>query len=608
MSDQQSRHIGSLGRHSVAFRLWFAVATVVIALVAVIGFAGWRSNSVQQQANARIAAMDAKLDASKRWAALTTTAVIKIQAGAVSSDPAVDALFKEDIAATIREVNEVHKSIEGMDLSAKDKELMAAVAAARKNVLELLAKIRALKASDPSAVQAEMTQRFNPGAAAYLKSLADFAAEQERARSDLLVDLAARRQATVVYSAIFIAVIVLGLVAGAVYLVRSIQRPLQQAIAAAEQVASGDLSSRVASTQKDEFGQLLLAIDRMVLQLRKVVGEVRQGVDSVATASSQIATGNQDLSARTEQTASSLQQTASSMEELTSTVGQSADTARQANQLAASAAEAATRGGQVVEQVITNMEQITDSSRRIADIIGVIDGIAFQTNILALNAAVEAARAGEQGRGFAVVAGEVRSLAQRSADAAKEIKSLIGVSVDRVESGAKLVEQTGAAMSDIVSSVQRVTDLIGEIASAAGEQRDGIAQVNLAVTNLDQMTQQNAALVEESAAAAQSLREQARKLTEVVSVFRLESGYAAPATQAASAPAPAARPVATAASRVSTKPQARAASVASTPRAAPAKPAASSGGAPAPTPASGTAAGRGAQAASKPADDEWETF
>jgi methyl-accepting chemotaxis protein len=601
MSDQQPHHIGSLGRHSVAFRLWFAVATVVIALIAVIGFAGWRSNAVQQQANERIAAMDAKLDAAKRWAAMTTTAVIKIQAGAASSDPAVDAMYKDDIAATIREVNEVHKSIEAMDLSSKDKELMAAVAAARKSVLEMLAKIRALKASDPSAVQAEMTQRFNPGAAVYLKSLADFAAEQERARQDLLIDLASRRQATVVYSAIFIAVIVVGLVAGAVLLVRSIQRPLQQAIAAAEQVASGDLSTRIASTQKDEFGQLLMAIDRMVLQLRQVVGEVRQGVDSVATASSQIATGNHDLSARTEQTASSLQQTASSMEELTSTVGQSADTARQANQLAASAAEAATRGGQVVEQVITNMDQITESSRRIADIIGVIDGIAFQTNILALNAAVEAARAGEQGRGFAVVAGEVRSLAQRSADAAKEIKSLIGVSVDRVESGAKLVEQTGAAMRDIVSSVQRVTDLIGEIASAAGEQRDGIAQVNLAVSNLDQMTQQNAALVEESAAAAQSLREQAGRLTEVVSVFRLESGYAAPAPQMSGSST-----AATSKSGAPSKPQAKPKPAGPRTKTAAPRPAAPSGVA---APAkSGAAAGPSPAPASKPSDDEWETF
>jgi len=266
-------------------------------------------------------------------------------------------------------------------------------------------------------------------------------------------------------------------------LIRSIQQPLNLAIAAADQIA---------------------------------------GVDSVTTASAEIATGNHDLSARTEQTASSLQQTASSMEELTATVSQSADTARQANQLATSAAEAATRGGTVVAQVVTNMEAITQSSRRISDIIGVIDGIAFQTNILALNAAVEAARAGEQGRGFAVVASEVRSLAQRCAEAAKEVKTLINASVERVDSGAHLVTQTGLVMDEIVTSVRRVTDMMGEIASAATEQRDGIAQVNVAITNLDQMTQQNAALVEQSAAAAQSLQEQAQRLEQVVSVFKVE--------------------------------------------------------------------------------------
>jgi len=290
------------------------------------------------------------------------------------------------------------------------------------------------------------------------------------------------------------------------------------AIAAMQDVARGNLNLRLSSARSDS---LMGQMQSMVDSLRDTIGQVRASVESISTAAGEIAQGNQDLSSRTEQTASNLQQTASSMEEMSGAVGQSADTARQANQLAASAATAAQRGGQVVAQVTSSMQGITESSRKIADIIGVIDGIAFQTNILALNAAVEAARAGEQGRGFAVVAGEVRSLAQRSAEAAKEIKALIGASVDSVEQGSDLVTQTGQAMQDIVSSVSRVSDLIGEIAAAAGEQRDGIQQVNQAVTQLDQMTQQNAALVEESAAAAQSMREQANRLAEAVAAFRV---------------------------------------------------------------------------------------
>jgi methyl-accepting chemotaxis protein len=289
-------------------------------------------------------------------------------------------------------------------------------------------------------------------------------------------------------------------------------------IAAMQDVARGDLSRRLSSAPP---ASLMGQMQAMVEALRDTIGQVRASVESISTAAGEIAQGNQDLSARTEQAASNLQQTASSMEEMSGAVGQSADTARQANQLAASAATAAQRGGQVVAQVTDSMQGITESSRRIADIIGVIDGIAFQTNILALNAAVEAARAGEQGRGFAVVAGEVRLLAQRSAEAAKEIKTLISTSVDNVEQGSALVTQTGQAMQDIVAGVSRVSDLIGEIAAATGEQRDGIQQVNQAVTQLDQMTQQNAALVEESAAAAQSMREQASKLAEAVSAFRL---------------------------------------------------------------------------------------
>jgi methyl-accepting chemotaxis protein len=291
------------------------------------------------------------------------------------------------------------------------------------------------------------------------------------------------------------------------------------AIAVMSEVANGNLAVDVPASAP---GSLLDSLSRMVQSVRSTVLQVRQSADSIQNASSEVATGNQDLSQRTEQTASSLQQAASSMEQLTGTVKQSADSARQANQLAASAAEVAARGGVAVSQVVTTMDEINASSRKIVDIIGVIDGIAFQTNILALNAAVEAARAGEQGRGFAVVASEVRSLAGRSADAAKEIKSLIGASVEKVEGGSKLVADAGKTMHEIVGSVKRVSDIIGEITAASAEQSQGIGEVNGSVAQLDQMTQQNAALVEESAAAAESLRDQATKLAEVVATFRLE--------------------------------------------------------------------------------------
>jgi methyl-accepting chemotaxis protein len=306
----------------------------------------------------------------------------------------------------------------------------------------------------------------------------------------------------------------------------SICRPLTAAQRLAESIADGDLSHAVDDRGHDETAALLRALGTMQARLRGMVGDIRRSADSIQVASSEIASGNADLSARTEQAASSLQQTASSMEQITGTVRQSADSASTANQLASSATEVAQRGGTVVAAVVTTMEQINHSSKKIADIIGVIDGIAFQTNILALNAAVEAARAGEQGRGFAVVASEVRSLAQRSAQAAREVKALIAESVSSVDAGSRLVADAGQTMNDIVGSVQRVTDIIGEISSAAGEQRDGIGQVNTAVTQLDQMTQQNAALVEQSAAAAESLRGQAATLAQVVGAFRLGAAAA----------------------------------------------------------------------------------
>ncbi|SNS86553.1 methyl-accepting chemotaxis protein [Noviherbaspirillum humi] len=313
----------------------------------------------------------------------------------------------------------------------------------------------------------------------------------------------------------------------AFWLARNITGPLREAVALAKQVAQGDLTARLEVKSKDETGELLASFKEMNESLVRVVSQVRSGTDTIATASTQIASGNQDLSSRTEEQASSLEETASSMEELTSTVKQNADNARQANALASSASDVAIRGGAVVSKVVDTMGSINESAKKIVDIIGVIDGIAFQTNILALNAAVEAARAGEQGRGFAVVASEVRSLAQRSANAAKEIKALINDSVEKVEVGSQLVDEAGNTMEEVVSSVKRVSDIIGEIAAASDEQRAGIEQVNQAITQMDQVTQQNAALVEQAAAAAESLQEQAGSLSRVVSVFKLDASQAA---------------------------------------------------------------------------------
>ena len=337
--------------------------------------------------------------------------------------------------------------------------------------------------------------------------------------------------------------IVGGMVAGAVLLAlllaavmtRAITRPLREALGLANKVADGDLTGTIAITTKDETGQLLAALERMNRSLQKIVSEVRAGTDSISSASNEIASGNADLSKRTEQQAANLEETASSMEELTSTVKQNAANAKQASELAVSASKVAVQGGTVVGEVVNTMSSINDSSKKIADIIGVIDGIAFQTNILALNAAVEAARAGEQGRGFAVVASEVRTLAQRSAGAAKEIKELISDSVRKVENGTKLVDQAGKTMDEIVASVKRVSDIIGEISSASGEQSSGIEQINQAVMQMDQMTQQNAALVEEAAAAAESMQQQSQQLGQSVAVFKLAGAVeqaAAPAERA----------------------------------------------------------------------------
>jgi len=347
---------------------------------------------------------------------------------------------------------------------------------------------------------------------------------------------------------IFVWVDIIGVAAGliavfisAYLLLRAISHPLRFTLKQFDAIGNGDLSQQIKPDSNDEMGQLLTGLENMRQSLIQTVTVVRQGSSSIALSADEIASGNMDLSSRTEQQAASLEETASSMEELTSTVQQNADNARQANTLAVAASQVAVRGGQVVGDVVHTMSSIKDSSKKIVDIIGVIDGIAFQTNILALNAAVEAARAGEQGRGFAVVATEVRNLAQRSAGAAKEIKTLIADSVDKVEAGTRLVDDAGKTMDEIVSSIQSVADIMAEITAASAEQSDGIQQVNQAITKMDEATQQNAALVEEAAAAAGSMRDQANNLNQAVGIFKLQENLTGTSHKPAAPAAP--RPV-----------------------------------------------------------------
>jgi len=356
--------------------------------------------------------------------------------------------------------------------------------------------------------------------------------EENRIKDEAAADVAAAYRTACLLLAMAVALAAGCGISASVWLARSITGPINRAVSVAQTVAAGDLTQRIDVHSSDETGKLLEALKEMNDELAKIVGQIRSGSDTIATASSQITAGNLDLSSRTEEQASSLEETASSMEELTSTVRQNADNARQASQLAETASGIVFKGGNAVSQVVDTMDAIQESSRKMADIIGVIDGIAFQTNILALNAAVEAARAGEQGRGFAVVASEVRNLAQRSASAAKEIKALIDDSVARVESGNKLVHEAGDTMDDVVSSIKRVHDIMGEITAASAEQSAGIEQVNQAITQMDTVTQQNAALVEESAAAAESLQDQAKTLVQVVSVFKTGEGHGAAAVPA----------------------------------------------------------------------------
>ncbi|MGX4642441.1 methyl-accepting chemotaxis protein [Massilia sp. SYSU DXS3249] len=528
----------------IGTRLTGAFALILLLLGIVLASALWQLQRIDVAKSTMVEAHHkAKLAAA--WREGVATNSVRTLEKARSTDPVEEQAIDAEMKEVSAQVNKVQKELEGLVSSEKGKANLKAVAEQRTIYTAVRNDTFKRKADEgvSPAFKAAVTDKMVPEMKKYLAKVDDVAAFQDTLFED------ANRNIDEVYADSKKFLIALGVIALAcgvalgVTLTRSITRPLARAVGLAQQVASGDLTADIRVTSKDEVGVLLSALKEMNGSLFATVAEVRSGTDTIVTASQQIAAGNLDLSSRTEQQAGSLEETASSMEELTGTVRQNADNARQANTLAQNASSIATRGGEVVSQVVQTMASINESSKKIADIIAVIDGIAFQTNILALNAAVEAARAGEQGRGFAVVASEVRNLAQRSAAAAKEIRTLISDSVEKVDVGGTLVQEAGKTMQEIVHGITRVTDIMSEIASASVEQTLGIEQVNSAITQMDAVTQQNAALVEEAAAAASSLEDQAASLAQLVSTFKLESDgvsgkrMAAPALGTASTPA-----------------------------------------------------------------------
>ncbi|QDG71951.1 methyl-accepting chemotaxis protein [Janthinobacterium tructae] len=511
----------SLTQFKIGTRLGIGFAVVLGLLVAVLlvglysmGQLSARTHDIVADKNVKMAAANTMSDNVRNITLAITSVVVAPTEALVQAELA-------KIGEARKKYGAAKETLQKKISTDKETALMAELDAALKSGAPLNNKVIELRnAGQTEEAIAFLTQQAAPSLKIVLGALDSLVAYEAQQAAQAATDAETLSASARAYMIILGSVAVLLGAFVAWIITRSITHPINAAVAVAETVASGDLSSHIVVNSSDETGRLLGALKAMNDSLLGVVAQVRHGTDAISTASSEIAAGNLDLSSRTEEQASSLEETASAMEELTSTVKQNADNARQANQLAKSASEVAVRGGSIVSQVVDTMGTINESSKKIVDIIGVIDGIAFQTNILALNAAVEAARAGEQGRGFAVVATEVRNLAHRSASAAKEIKELIAASVANVDTGSRLVNEAGQTMGDIVDSIVRVTDIMGEITSATHEQTIGIEQINMAIAQMDEVTQQNAALVEEAAAASQSMQEQAGELAHVVGFFK----------------------------------------------------------------------------------------
>ncbi len=541
-------------RLSISSQIRLLGVIFIIALLGLMAGAVQRFQSTQTLFNQALDLTQQRLARALNLEGIAKANIVRIRVVAYTSDPSLEGILSSDMSAAVDAYFKELKAFEAMPLNAEEKAALKLLVDQGSFAINTAEEMRKLKAAGRlEDARLLMSQRFDPAAKLAMDGAAQLQQLQRDAATRLQQSLAeSNRKATLWF-------IGLGLV-GIVFIFtllemlrRQITVELDGVVQFATRVAKGDLTGSMTSSRQDELGTLVRSMGSMKESLAALVAQVRQAGSRIQAQASDITRGSTELSSRTDQTASNLQETAASMEELTATIGSSTEAAQQANQLAGAAAQAAARGEQVVGHVVSSMQRITDNSRQISDIIGVIDGIAFQTNILALNAAVEAARAGEQGRGFAVVASEVRALAGRSAEAAKQIKALITTSVETVQTGSDQVAQAGKSMEEITHSVRRVSDLIGEITAASVEQRDGIGQVNQAVGQLEQMTQQNASLVQESTSSAAVLSEQAQALNAAVSAFQITAaaqGMASPPPLAPARPAPvvAAPPKTTAAS------------------------------------------------------------